>query len=82
MSTDRMGHLFRLNGGILYRHLGRHASSWVEVPVIENLNLKSVLSLNGQPVVITEDGRIKMIGSGGKLFRIFYGCDFKLNQTI
>ena len=66
ISADRLGHWFRLFNGLLYRHIWHH-SSWEKISVDRGVELKSILSLNGQLIVVTKDGKLQTIESGGKL---------------
>ena len=73
MSFDRVGHLFIVVNGKLHRR-AQYPDGWALLPINRNLNVRSVLSLNGEPIVITDNGKLVMIGSGGKfLFSIFRG---------
>lgn len=64
LSTDSLDHFFRLWNGQLHRWQEHH-SNWRTVEIKEKLEAKSVLSINGQPVIVTKSGNLKMIGSGG-----------------
>ena len=73
MSFDRVGHLFIVVNGKLHRR-AQYTDGWALLPVNRDLSIKSVLSLNGEPIVITDNGKLVMIGSGGKfLFSMFCG---------
>ncbi|XP_065064502.1 uncharacterized protein LOC135690773 [Rhopilema esculentum] len=72
ISTDSMGFFFQITtSGLLYR-LVPNSNAWNLVPTEDTLNPKSVLSMNGQPVVILPSGKLKILEKGEKVYKVMH----------
>ena len=67
IATDSTGHFFRIDNGALYSYQPKNGN-WIMVQNVENLNAKFLLSMNGRALIITNSGKLKMIGTGGMLY--------------